>query len=117
MQHCTMDRTPLPVKKWIFPPRDSRAGPSRKRHSFPLVAFRGLPKCWLYPVAIIQQVGRRPRLIFDFTWSGLNEATTRDAPEEVMRFGVTLHRIIQRFLMAYPRISLVYLGRVDLGAP
>ena len=34
---------------------------------FPLSAVRNLPKLWLPPVAAIPQVGRRPRLIFDFT--------------------------------------------------
>ena len=52
---------------------------------------------------------------FDFTWSGLYEATARDAPNEVMRFGGTFYRIIRRVLMAKPRLGLVYLGKVDLA--
>ena len=60
-------------------------------------------------------MGRHPRLIFDFTWSGLNEATTQEAPEEVMSFCGTLRRIIRRALLADPRLGLVYLGKVHLA--
>ena len=51
---------------------------------FLLEAANYLQNTWLSPVAVIPQVGRRPRLIFDFTWSGLNEATKRLPPMEVM---------------------------------
>ena len=69
---------------------------------YPLIAGQGLPKRWLLPVSSIPQVGRQHHIIFDFTWSGLNEATAWEAPGEVMRFGSTLFRIIQRVLLADP---------------
>ena len=71
---------------------------------YPLADVRGLPTLWISPVAIIPQVGRRPCLIFDLTWSGLNDITARKAPEEVMRFRGNLHRIMRKVLMAKPRI-------------
>ena len=64
---------------------------------------------------VIPLVGRRPQLIFDFTWSSLNEATALEDSEEAMRFRGTLRRIIRYFLMANPRIGLVYMGKVDLS--
>ena len=75
---------------------------------------RDLLQLWLSPVAAILQVGRRPCLIFDFTWSSLNKATAQEAPEEIMRFGVTLRRIIRRILQADPQLGPFYLGKVDL---
>ena len=39
---------------------------------FPSEAVTTLHNLWLLSVAVIPQFGRRPRLIFDFTWSGLN---------------------------------------------
>ena len=48
---------------------------------FPLDAVQDLPKLWISPVSTSLQVGRRPRFIFDFTWSGLNEATAQKSPE------------------------------------
>ena len=38
----------------------------------------------LFPMAEIPQVVQIPRLIFDFTWSGINEATKRFDPMEAM---------------------------------
>ena len=64
-------------------------------------------------MSVIPQVDFRPHIIFDFTWSGLNDATTRKVPKEVMSFGDNLHRIIRRVLMADLRLGLVYLGKVD----
>ena len=46
----------------------------------PLEAVNYLHKLWLSPVAVIPQVGRRPRLILDFTLSGLNEVSKMLAP-------------------------------------
>ena len=66
----------------------------------PLDTVSDLPKLSISPVAAIPQVGRRPGLIFDFTWSGLNEDTSREATKEMMRFRGTLRRIIRRILQA-----------------
>ena len=54
---------------------------------FLLRAVCHLPKLWLPPLAAIPQQGRKPRLIYDFSWSGLNEAVTQVAHKEAMRFG------------------------------
>ena len=81
---------------------------------FPLSAIRGLTNLWLSPMYFIPQVGQLPHLIFDFTWISLNKYTAQTPPEEVMRFGGTLHHIIRQVLKAYPRLGLVYLGKVDL---
>ena len=62
---------------------------------FPLEAVNYLHNLWLSPVAVILQVGRRPRLIFYFTWSGLNEASKRLSPMEAMRFGGALQHILK----------------------
>ena len=70
----------------LFPPQNIRAGQSRPCHSSPLSVIHGLPKLWLSPMAVIPQVGCIPRLIFNFTWSGLNKAITRKPPKEVMSF-------------------------------
>ena len=53
---------------------------------FPWEAVKALHDLWLFPVAVIPQVGRRPRLVFDFTWSRLNKKTKRLSPMEAIRF-------------------------------
>ena len=80
-----------------------------------LAAVRGLPKLWLSPVAAIPQIGRQLRLIFDFIWSVLTKAKSREAPEEVMRFGGTLCHIILRVILSDPWLDPVYLGKLDLA--
>ena len=80
----------------------------------PLDTVQDLPKLCLSPVPAIPQVGRRPHLIFDFPWIDLNEATSQEAPKEVVRFGGTLGRIIRPILQVKPQIGPVYLGKVYL---
>ena len=53
---------------------------------FHLEAVTSLQNLWLSPIAVTPQMGRRPRLIFDFTWSGINNISERLAPMEAMRF-------------------------------
>ena len=45
----------------------------------PLRAVRHLTRLWLSPLAAIPQQGRKPRLIYDFSWSGLNKAVNQVA--------------------------------------
>ena len=53
---------------------------------FPWEAVKHLTVLWLSPFAAIPQVGRKPHLIYNFSWSGLNEKATQDSPKEAMRF-------------------------------
>ena len=55
---------------------------------FPLEAVSALHNLWLSPVAVTYQVGRRLHLIFNFTWSGLNDVSQVLSPIELMRFMV-----------------------------
>ena len=63
----------------------------------------------------IPQVGRRPRLIFDFTWSGLNDVSKRLSPMWSTRFGGAIQRILKQVLSSDLRLGLVYLRKVDLA--
>ena len=74
---------------------------------FPLEAVTSLQNLWLSPVAVIPQVGRIPRLIFDFTWSGINDISERLSPMEAMRFGGALIHTLKQVLTAEPRLGPV----------
>ena len=50
----------------------------------PLQAVRHIPRLWLSPLAAIQQRGRKPWLIYDYSLSGLNKAFTQAAHKEAM---------------------------------
>ena len=74
-----------------------------------------MPKLWLSLLAAIPQRGRKPRLIHDFSWSGLNEAVTQVAHKEAMRFGKALYRVIYCILRAPPDLGSTFLNKVDLA--
>ena len=57
---------------------------------FPLEVVTSLQNMWLFLVAVTPQVGRRPRLIFDLTWSGINNTSKSLSPMEAIRFGGAL---------------------------
>ena len=67
------------------------------------------------PLAAIPQRGRKPRLIYDFSWSGLNEAVTQVAHKEAMGFGKALYRVIVCILTAPPKLGPTFLNKVDLA--
>ena len=78
-------------------------------------AVRNLPKLWLSPLAAIPQRGRKPRLIYDFSWSGLNDAATQVAHKEAMRFSKALYRVIDCILKAPLELGPTFLNKVDLA--
>ena len=82
---------------------------------FPLEEAIALQNLWLLPVAVTPQVVRRQRIIFDFTWSGINNISERLPPMEAMRFGGALLRILKQVLTANPCLGPVYLSKVDLS--
>ena len=82
---------------------------------FPLRAVRHFPKLWLSPLAAIPQRGRKPRLIYDLSWSGLNEAVTQVAHKEAMWFGKALYRVIDCILKAPQELGPTFLNKVDLS--
>ena len=82
---------------------------------YPLEAFIALQNLWISPVAVIPQVGRRTHLIFDFTRSGLNEASKSLAPMEEMCYGGMIQRILGKVLTANLHLGPVYLRNVDLA--
>ena len=82
---------------------------------FPLEAVTALKNLWLSSVAVIPHVGRSPRLIFDFIWSGLNNIAERLSPMEAMHFRVALLHILKQVLTSNLRLGPVYLRKVDLA--
>ena len=82
---------------------------------FPLEAVNYLQKLWLSPIVVIPQVGRRPRLIIDFTWSGINDIAELLALMEAMRFRGALLRILKQVLTIDPCLGPVYISKVDLS--
>ena len=74
-----------------------------------------MPKLWLSPLSAIPQRGRKPQLIYNFSWSCLNEAVTQVAHKEAMRFGKSLSRVIDCIVKAPPELGPIFLNKVDLA--
>jgi len=67
------------------------------------------------PLGVIPQRGRRPRLIVDYSFYGINQETVNLAPKEAMQFGRALERILYHIRHANPKYGPVYLSKVDLS--
>ena len=69
----------------------------------------------LSPMGVVPQRERRPRLIVDYTFHGVNPETVPLAPKEAMQFGRALERILYKVRHANPKYGPVYLSKTDLA--
>ena len=69
----------------------------------------------LSPPGVVEQRGRRPRWICDYTWSQVNEDTLPLVALESMQFGHALERILRELLLANPAHGPAYLNKTDLS--
>lgn len=81
----------------------------------PLQVALTLPHLRLSQLGVVPQRNRRPRLIVNYTYSGVNEETARIAPPEAMQFGKALQRILRRLVHANPRYGPVWLAKIDIA--
>jgi hypothetical protein len=81
----------------------------------PYASVRTWDNLRLSPLGVVPQRERRPRLIVDYTWSGLNDDTLRLAPAEAMQFGRTLQRTLTHIVHADPRFGPPKLAKLDIA--
>lgn len=74
-----------------------------------------LPGLRISPPGVVPQHERRPRMIVDYTFSGVNDETLPLAPVDAMQFGHALDRILREIMMADPAYGPVNLIKVDLS--
>ena len=74
-----------------------------------------LPTLRLSPMGVVPQHERRPRIICDYTFYGVNQDSDALAPEESMQFGGTLPRLLHAIAQADPRYGPIYMGKYDLA--
>lgn len=75
----------------------------------PYDAVATLPGLRLSPLCVVPQRDRRPRLIVDYTFSGVNQETQRWAPREAIQFGRALQRVFSALVHAHPRYGPVHI--------
>ena len=81
----------------------------------PLEAVLDWPNLRLSPLGVVPQRERRPRLIVDYTFSGVNHDTVRLAPKEAMQFGRALQRVLTQIVHANPRYGPPKLAKIDIA--
>ena len=81
----------------------------------PYKAIAHLPNLRVSPIGCVPQRERRPRIIVDYTYSGVNAATDKQAHPEAMQFGGTLKRILHKIHSAHPKYGPVYMLKIDLS--
>ena len=67
------------------------------------------------PLGVVPQRDRRPRLIVDYSFSGVNDDTIPLAPRESIQFGRALQRLLQTIVQADPKCGPVYLPKIDIA--
>ena len=74
-----------------------------------------LPHLRLSPLGVVPQRDRRPRIIVDYTFWGINDDTVPLAPAESMQFGRALERILHKIRRANRRFGPTYMIKVDIA--
>jgi hypothetical protein len=69
----------------------------------------------LSPLGIIPQRNRRPRLIVDYSFWGINDDTVKLSPAGAMQFGRALGRLLFRIRHANPRSGPNCMAKTDLA--
>jgi hypothetical protein len=69
----------------------------------------------LSPIGCVPQDGRRPRMIVDYSFWGLNEETVKMAPEGAMQFGTAPLRIREALMRANPKYGKVHMYKNDMS--
>lgn len=68
----------------------------------------------LSPLGIKEERDRRPRLVVDHSFYGVNDETELVAPVEAMQYGQTLPRLLFKIRHANPKYGPVWLAKYDV---
>ena len=93
-------------------------GDMREKGMFIVIPYnlvRKHPQLRISPLGCVPQRDRRPRMINDYTFSGVNPSTLKMAPPEAMQWGKTLHRVLWYIYTADQRQGPVLLSKTDLS--
>ena len=81
----------------------------------PFSSLQHLNNLLISPVAAIPQDDRKPRLIYDYSYYGINDASVHLAPTEAMQFGKAFLRILSKILHADPKLGPTQLCKINLA--
>jgi hypothetical protein len=81
----------------------------------PYDAVRHIPNLRISPLGVVPQRDRRPRLIVDYSFSGINDETARLSPSEAMQFGHAFSRLLTNLVHCNPRLGPARLAKIDIA--
>ena len=81
----------------------------------PYELVKDIPELRISPIGVVPQRERRPRVIVDYSYYGVNRDTVKLAPQESMQFGKALNRMIQGLAAANPIYGDCYVYKVDVS--
>ena len=80
----------------------------------PFDQVRDLEGLRLAPMGLVPQRDRRDRIVVDYSFYGLNDATVSTAPDS-MQYGRALQRVLQQIYDADPKHGAVHMIKVDVS--
>jgi hypothetical protein len=81
----------------------------------PWTAAKNLQNLCISPPGCVLQRKRRPQLIANYTFSGVNKDTIQVAPPKAMQLGGALRRVIHGIVYANPEYSAIRTMKVDIA--
>jgi len=81
----------------------------------PYELLQGFPTLLISPLGCVPQRERSPRMINDYTFSGVNPQTVKRAPPEAIQWGRALHRLLWYVFTANELHGPVLLSKTDLS--
>ena len=81
----------------------------------PFHEVKSLPGLRLSPLGVVPQRERRPRIIVDYSYWGINADTLRLSNPHSMQFGHAQRRIHQRLMWANPRYGAIHAYKLDIA--
>jgi len=81
----------------------------------PYRLIRHLPNLRLSPLGVVPQRDRRPRLIVDLSFHGVNADTVKTAPADSMQFGRALERMLYQVRHSNPAFGPVQRLKIDIA--
>ena len=80
----------------------------------PYRLVKDLPGLRISPLGVKEERERKPRLVCDHSFFGVNQTTALRTPPEAMQFGGTLSRILHAVRHADPAYGPVFLSKYDI---
>ena len=80
----------------------------------PYDLVKDLSGLWPSPLGCKEERTRRPRLVCDHTFFGVNQCTYLRTPEEAMQFGGALGRVLRLIRHAHPGWGPILLSKCDI---